>query len=282
METPAVKRILLLGNNQTLTQILNEASDEYALQIENVNDKTECLEKVAKNDYDLIATNVNTPGREDIELLKQIRTLRPNAKVLVMASESITEEIIGAIREHAFSYISAPFERSTVKDIAARALDVPVWKDGIELVSARRDWITLNLRCRKLTAERLLQFMRELQLDLSDEERDNIGIAFRELLLNAIEHGGDCDPKKKVLISYLRTSKLILYHIKDPGEGFSLESLLHAAISNPPDNPTAHIVYRLEHGLRAGGFGILMTQNLVDELIYNEKGNEVLLIKYLG
>lgn len=29
------------------------------------------------------------------------------------------------------------------------------------------------------------------------------------------------------------------------------------------------------------GFGILMTRNLVDELVYNQRGNEVLFVKYL-
>jgi len=182
---------------------------------------------------------------------------------------------------HAFSYISTPFEREVVKDIVARALDLPLWVDGIEIISAKPEWITLSLRCHKLTAERLVQFMRELQTDLSEEEREKIGTAFRELLFNAIEHGGEFNPKKRVMMSYLRTSKLVLYQIKDPGAGFSFDSMQHAAISNPEDNHTEHIMYRIEHGMRAGGFGILMTRNLVDELIYNEKGNEVLLIKYL-
>lgn len=34
--------------------------------------------------------------------------------------------------------------------------------------------------------------------------------------------------------------------------------------------------------MRPGGFGILMSKKLVDDLIYNDKGNEVLLIKYLN
>jgi hypothetical protein len=38
---------------------------------------------------------------------------------------------------------------------------------------------------------------------------------------------------------------------------------------------------RAEAGQRPGGFGILMTRNLVDELIYNERGNAVLFVKYL-
>ena len=33
--------------------------------------------------------------------------------------------------------------------------------------------------------------------------------------------------------------------------------------------------------LRPGGYGVLLPKHLVDELMYSEKGNEVLLVKYL-
>jgi hypothetical protein len=34
-------------------------------------------------------------------------------------------------------------------------------------------------------------------------------------------------------------------------------------------------------GIRPGGFGLLLSKKLVDDLIYSEQGNDVLLIKYL-
>jgi anti-sigma regulatory factor (Ser/Thr protein kinase) len=39
---------------------------------------------------------------------------------------------------------------------------------------------------------------------------------------------------------------------------------------------------RAESGRRPGGFGILVTRSLVDELLYNERGNAVLFVKYLS
>ena len=59
------------------------------------------------------------------------------------------------------------------------------------------------------------------------------------------------------------------------------KSCVHSALANPPDDPIRHAVYREEHGLRPGGYGVLVAKELVDELIYDEKGNDVLLIKYL-
>jgi anti-sigma regulatory factor (Ser/Thr protein kinase) len=69
--------------------------------------------------------------------------------------------------------------------------------------------------------------------------------------------------------------------IKDPGDGFTLEEVKHAAIANPPDDPLAHVKMRNDEGMRPGGYGVMLAKHLVDELIYGEKGNEVLLVKYL-
>ena len=69
--------------------------------------------------------------------------------------------------------------------------------------------------------------------------------------------------------------------VKDPGEGFALDEIRHAAFANPPDDPLRHQSYRDVLSLhRAGGFGVLLSRSFVDEVIYSEKGNEVLLVKY--
>jgi len=106
-------------------------------------------------------------------------------------------------------------------------------------------------------------------------------MAFRELLMNAIEHGGKFDPKQYVEISYMRTRRAVACRIKDPGEGFSLVEIPHAAVMNPPDDPLRHLTYREAEHLRPGGFGVLLVKNSIDELLYNEQGNEVVLVKYL-
>ena len=70
----------------------------------------------------------------------------------------------------------------------------------------------------------------------------------------------------------------VLIHHTDPGPGFNIDNLPHAAISHP-DSPTAHMDVRDAKGLRAGGYGLLTVQSSVDELLYNEKRNEVVFVK---
>ena len=60
-----------------------------------------------------------------------------------------------------------------------------------------------------------------------------------------------------------------------------LEDLLHAAVSNPSGEPVQHASVREGAGMRPGGLGLLMAQEIADELIYNEARNEVVFMKYL-
>jgi anti-sigma regulatory factor (Ser/Thr protein kinase) len=111
--------------------------------------------------------------------------------------------------------------------------------------------------------------------------RESIGFALRELAMNAVEWGGKLDPTRKVRISCLRARRMILYRIADPGAGFKIEELPHAAIGQSPDDPIAHMQVREALGLRPGGFGLLSVRETVDELLYNEQRNEVVFVKYL-
>ena len=74
---------------------------------------------------------------------------------------------------------------------------------------------------------------------------------------------------------------MLLYRIADPGEGFDIDRLAHAAIRTPTTIRSSTIACARSMGLRPGGLGLVMTRALVDELIYNEKRNEVVLVKYL-
>jgi hypothetical protein len=74
---------------------------------------------------------------------------------------------------------------------------------------------------------------------------------------------------------------MLMYRIADPGSGFRIEDLPHAAIGQTSGDPIAHMQVREEKGIRPGGFGLLMVREIADELLYNEKHNEVVFVKYL-
>jgi anti-sigma regulatory factor (Ser/Thr protein kinase) len=120
----------------------------------------------------------------------------------------------------------------------------------------------------------------QLETDLPLDVRESVGLAFRELLMNGIEWGGHLNPAQTVRVACLRTRRMLLYRIADPGTGFKLEDLSHAA-GGDGTAPMAHDQVREEKGLRPGGFGLLLIRSIADELLYNEQRNEVVFVKYL-
>lgn len=248
-------------------------------KIERVRDNVAALAFINSRAVDLVLTGESTSGQADVELLRKIRLVRPHMRLIILTNESTPSDVIASMREHAFSYFSKPLCWTSITGMVKLAAEEPCWDDGIEVLSATPAWIRLAARCDLKTADRLLQFFNEIT-DLPEPEKGNVAAALREMLLNAIEHGGQLDPSQYVEVSYLKARHMVICRVKDPGEGFALDEIRHAAIANPPDDPIRHHSYRDAQGLRPGGFGMLLTKSLVDEVIYSEKGNEVLLVKY--
>ena len=126
-----------------------------------------------------------------------------------------------------------------------------------------------------------MSFANELSAQLPEDTREEMMQAFREILMNAMEHGAAFNPEQVVEVTAVRTARSLVFYVRDPGAGFRRESFTHAACANPTDDSAAHLVQREAEGMRAGGFGLLLAGGIVDELIYSEIGNEVLLIKYV-
>jgi len=275
-----LKRILLVDDDAGVLELLSAALRNEG-QIEQASTAEEALECLQRGRYDVIVTDVRMPGMGGIELLRRVSEVQPDARVIVMTGESGPDTVAESLRHNAFSYLVKPFTMNMLRDAIQQACNSTNGSDDIRILSAKPTWIALSLRCKLEVADRILNFLRGMDMDLGHDDQDRIATAFRELLINAVEHGGHSDPEKRVDLTYVRTAGAIIYYLHDPGEGFSMEQIPHAAISNTPDDPVAHTEIRDQLGIRPGGFGLLMTRNLADELIYSEKGNEVMLVKYV-
>jgi len=275
-----IRTALLVGKDPQIEARVRDSLEPTAWAIQHVDDNAAALAVAQRKNFELIVTSEETTGSQDIELLRKLRTIRPHTRLIILASESTPADVIKSMREHAFSYFAKPFSLDGLAVMIRHAMAEPTWDDGIDVISATPEWIRIRARCDLKTADRVLQFFDEIA-ELPYPERTDVGVAFREMLVNAIEHGGRLDPKQQVEISYLRARHMVTCRISDPGEGFTLDEIPHAAVANPEDDQLRHVAYRDACGMRPGGFGVLLAQRFVDQLVYNEQGNEVLLIKYL-
>jgi anti-sigma regulatory factor (Ser/Thr protein kinase)/CheY-like chemotaxis protein len=274
-------RILMVAPADDLLKALRASPLLEAHAVDAAAGGFDALRQLRRRPYDVLLSAPTTRVEEDLAQLELVRRVRPWIRVIVLAAHTTPDEVIAALRSRVFALFSAPFDASEIADMVARAAGAERYQDGIEVVSAKPDWITVRVDCRRLNAERLVNFLTELSSDVPERPRDDLMFAFREVLMNAMEHGGGFDPDLVVEVSAVRTERTLVFYVRDPGPGFDVEEVPHAAVSNAGGDPLAHAEVRSSAGLRPGGFGLLLARKIVDEMIHSERGNEVLLIKHL-
>jgi anti-sigma regulatory factor (Ser/Thr protein kinase) len=297
-------RVLVIGSDNAVTHTVGDILSAAGVPIEYASGPVGALQRMRVQSFSITITSPGTAIEEDLALLDEMRLIRPGIKCIILAPHSTPYEVIAALRAHVFACFTAPFDPEAIATIAREAASGGLADDDIRIISARPGWVTVRANCRLLTAERLMSFARELSSQMQDDMRDEIMLGFREILLNAMEHGAAFNPEQMIEVTAVQTRRSFVFHVRDPGSGFRHEplgtdriaNLTNDLIPNPTDyliatstddlipNPTddliAHIRRREEEGLPLGGFVLLLARGTVDELLYNEIGNEVLLIKY--
>jgi CheY-like chemotaxis protein/anti-sigma regulatory factor (Ser/Thr protein kinase) len=279
--TPVSVEILVADDDRTTRFAISSMLKSAGYRVTEVANGADALNKIQQAKFDLAFLDIWMPELTGLEVLARVRAGASHPKIIIMTSDGTPDTVLRAVREQAYQYLSKPFPPKEAVEVAERALK----QDGsppIEVISAKPEWVELLIPCTREAADRIQSFLIRLEADLPDEQRHKMGLAFRELLLNAVEWGGQLDPNRKVRIAHVRTSRMLLYRVSDPGPGFSFGSLTHAAVGQPADDPTAHMAVRDQLGIRPGGFGIAMIRAIADELVYNEAQNEVIFVKYLA
>jgi CheY-like chemotaxis protein/anti-sigma regulatory factor (Ser/Thr protein kinase) len=270
------KSILIVDDDPEVCRLLLRLLKADDLELKIAASGLETTEALREQDFDLVLLDLGLPDCNGLEIL-ETHYREDGPRFLIITADDTSESLLRAVKDQAYGYVRKPFDRQEIVDRIREALHAPKLPP-IEVISAKPDWFELSVPCSRNAVERVDAFMRDL--NNLPEELEQVSQCFRELLMNAVEWGGELDPKRRVRVSFLRTPRMLQYRIADPGAGFSFENMAHAAVGHG-DDVISHTAVREEKGIRPGGYGLLMVRQISDELIYNEKQNEVVFIKYL-
>ncbi|MFO0946769.1 MAG: ATP-binding protein [Planctomycetota bacterium] len=229
---------------------------------------------------ELIFLDVMLPdldGYKICEALKLDKETNPIPIIMVTALTAETDRVQG-FRVGADAYVTKPY---TTDDIAAAIDAALAHREHLKSKSAE-----MHIHFDVASEIENLQNVNELfgvllhNTTLSERAVIQLRTALLEMGSNAIEWGNRHDPNKLVRVTTQVRDDCVEIQIADEGGGFDPGNLPHA--SDGGEDPTRHFPVRQMLGLRDGGFGILITKGLVDDVHYNAEGNIVTLIKRMG
>lgn len=225
---------------------------------------------------DLVMLDLMLPDCSGYDICEKIKLDRETNLTPVIIASALSDhaEMVRGLRVGANYYLTKPFNIDQLHYAVDHVLKQK--EDMVRSGAAGEIHFVLKSDMRCLADLNQLLSSLLLYSGLTDNQAFQLTTAVREMGNNAIEWGNRKQIDQPVSVTYRIEKDKVVVVIRDNGSGFDRENLPHAA---SPDDPAAHLAVREAKGLRVGGFGLFMTRGLVDELEYNEAGNEVRLIK---
>ncbi len=225
---------------------------------------------------DLLLLDLMLPDTTGFDVCRDLRSNRVTMLTPVIMITALGDDghRSKGIRVGANAYVTKPYGVSQLDEAIAQ---VQAWHERM-IQGALQGEIHVEINSELPFLQEVNDFLLNLKLanPLTNDQLFGLRQALMEMGQNAIEWGNQHRSEALVAITYRIHPTHVEIIVRDQGKGFDPDDIAHAASE---DDPIAHMDVREKLGLREGGFGLMISRGLVDELRHNEIGNEVTLIK---
>ncbi len=257
------RRILIIDDHDDLASALSEAFSHAGHEVTVVENREEALAVKDIDQFDVVITDLDVDPRAG----------RPenNGREPVCLPEvpgDLAGEHVRAFKLCAANFRRDEFDEQELRELVATVLDYKIrFVDKAKLVQDLHENIVFELPSALSLMHIVLEYLikRVEKLGVCQPEQSNLFVALDEAFVNAIKHGNKYDTRKLVRIVADVSHTEARFTIEDEGEGFDVNS-----IPDPLDP---------QNLFKTSGRGVLFIYNIMDEVVYNERGNRLTMVK---
>jgi len=117
------RALLVVDDDLAMREMLASLFVERGFAVQQASSADEALECLRDVEYDVVLSDIKMPGRSGIEMVGEIREMRPETPVVLMTAFGSIDSVIESMRAGAFDYITKPFEAESVMLTIDRAIE---------------------------------------------------------------------------------------------------------------------------------------------------------------
>jgi len=296
------EKILIVDDDKYIALLLYNFLEDEGFVCETAEDGLEALEKVSKkNDFDMVLLDFVMPRMNGLEFLAAVKEINPKLPVMMISGYRTRDNTLEALRLGAIGFIKKPFSLNDVLSTLRLVFNVSGSRQelGPLIPHLRRGSMEFSFRTGEVEPDKISFYLAthlgEMGL-IVGRRISTVALAFNEVITNAIEHGNlelpinyffeESDTAERAALMDMKSERLMdcmyanrsvticyrfehhetLVAVSDEGPGFNTASVMDFLISNDAS------------GLEKCGRGLRLLKYAVDEVRFNEKGNEVTLV----
>ena len=285
-------RVLAIDDEESICDVLNSYMEFKGIYVKTANNLKDALTIFKQEDFNLIFLDYLLPDGTGFDALKKGYFKKDNIFVVLMTGHFKQEMIRDTVKLGVHDFLLKPFQLKDIDNIFFKANDFLKsfygFKDAVKHI--KKSEIIIEMGNNPMLIKGVIKLIGRNVIDAGFfEDETQIQLALTEALANAIYHGNleldsslklksfdkfeeEADKRmyispfkdRKVYIKSFFDSEKFTVIIKDEGKGFDWKNKL-SNNSNP---------------LEPFGRGIFLIESIFDDVKWNEKGNEITLIKY--
>ncbi len=291
-----MERILVVDNSKADRDVAGECLRDHGMIPVFARNGREALRAIEREHPDAVLTDLHMPEMDGLELVRSVRSRYVGMPVVLMTSRGSEETAINALRAGALSYVPKAKLRNNLCDamgIVMAAVEERRFRERTRtLLESSEATFVLGYEMDGPSAliSHLQGNLRQVNF-CDDTELFQIGTALAEAISNAVDHGNleldstlreqsmdaysrlrqeraDREPyrERRVRVTERLTPDVVHYEVLDEGTGFDISSV--------PDPLHPDCL------LKVSGRGLLLLRTFMDDVTFNEAGNQVKMTKH--
>jgi serine/threonine-protein kinase RsbW len=251
------RRILIIDDYDDLATALEEVFTALGHTVATRKSRADALDISNLNQFDLVITDLD---------VQSARNHYSNGNS--SHAEASAAEHVKAFKVSAANFARNEIDEAELQQMVATVLDYKTRHiDNKESVQDVHELIEFEVPTALSLMHIVLEYLmkRVEKQGVVKSEQSNLFVALDEAFVNAVKHGNKFDATKLVRITTEVSRDEARFTIEDEGEGFDVNS-----IPDPLDP---------ENLFKTSGRGVLFIYNIMDEVVYNERGNRLTMVK---
>jgi len=117
------KTVLIVDDEKNILLALSQSLEVLQLETDTATNGEEALAKLKEKEFGLILLDLRMPGMDGMEVLRQVREIRPDIRIIMITAYGTIELAVEAIKMGAVDFIQKPFSPEEIRELVSRVMD---------------------------------------------------------------------------------------------------------------------------------------------------------------
>ncbi len=117
------KPILIVDDEKNICLTLSQALEILEVETDTALNGEEALTKLENKEFGLILLDLRMPGMDGMEVLRRVREIRPDIRIIILTAYGTIESAVEAIKLGAVDFIQKPFSAEEIRELVSRVID---------------------------------------------------------------------------------------------------------------------------------------------------------------